>query len=103
MIPRHSLFLVAALVVLALAAKPKQKGLVPGTIASFQENSNEEMLLYYDFDRDQKYFRLDSEWTSSPKASTATQANPRLTSTCGTQARKNTEILGLSASAVTWG
>jgi hypothetical protein len=39
---------------LSAAARPKQKGLVPGTAGTFQANAHEEILLYYDLDRDHK-------------------------------------------------
>lgn len=45
------------------SAKPKLKGLVPGTAAAFRQSGSEEILAYYDLDRDGKYtlvwFRID--------------------------------------------
>jgi len=40
---------------MAEGGKPKQKGLIPGSIATFLDNSNEQLMLYYDFDRDKRY------------------------------------------------
>ena len=50
-----ALIVIATLAVLANNAKPKQKGLIPATAGTFQNSSSEEMLIYYDLDRDGKY------------------------------------------------
>jgi len=37
------------------SVKPKLKGLIPGTAGSFQQTGSEEIMAYYDLDRDGKY------------------------------------------------
>ena len=45
------IWIVAMLLAVVLMVRPRQPGLVPGIIGTFQENANEELLMYYDFDR----------------------------------------------------
>lgn len=53
--PSPTLLSLALLIVLALALRPKQKGILPSSAGPFLANASEEILAYYDFDRDGKY------------------------------------------------
>ena len=62
---RTTLALLALLLVSSLALRPKQKGILPSSAGPFLTNASEEILAYYDFDRDGKYPSPHSESISS--------------------------------------